>query len=147
MTRRTPPRSRRRLSHDQEAALGAFWMVVGEGSWEEVVEQVFGSLAAAEAAWREHGERLTAEHIEQYPGGRPPGWWAWSAPERLADPDYSGSMYPPAKGTRFNQPATAAEERDLLLRWGVLSDEERRYLARYDRADFEAIEGGHSDDV
>lgn len=33
------------------------------------------------AAWQQHGEALTAEHVAAHPGSRPWGWWRYDAPE------------------------------------------------------------------
>lgn len=39
------------------------------------------TLEKLAALWREHGEKVTAEHARRFPGSRPSRWWQFSAPE------------------------------------------------------------------
>jgi hypothetical protein len=37
-----------------------------------------GDLEEAHGYWEQHGEEITQEHIAEYPGSRPDGWWLWT---------------------------------------------------------------------
>lgn len=45
-----------------------------------------------EALWREHGDRIVDEHVEQFPGTRPERWWEFDAP-RSPRGTYPGCFY------------------------------------------------------
>jgi hypothetical protein len=44
------------------------------------------------ALWRDHGDRIVEEHVEQFPGTRPEHWWSYSAP-RSPRGTYPGRFY------------------------------------------------------
>jgi len=57
------------------------------------------------ALWAEHGQSIIAEHIERWPGTRPPNFWRYDAP----------SPRDPSQET----------QREYLARHGLLEPEER----------------------
>lgn len=73
-----------------------------------------------ESLWRQHGEAVLADWIEQHPGTRPAAWWAWSGPD--AQPGEPMKLLP--------TPPPLADQRAILARVGALTTAERRTMSQ-----------------
>ena len=79
--------------------------------------------------WRDHRDRIIAEHVSDFPGTRPQRWWEYDAPEprrRLGGTGTPGLAIDP------NDPPIFESEAAYLERHGLFLPGERKRLRKVD---------------
>lgn len=111
--------------------------------------------------WRDHGPEFLPEYIKNHPCRRPRAWWHWSAPRQADQGSgwfWEGTLPEPRKKLKgkgelhqgyvpyfeygiaehwdresldSNDPLFFESQASYLLRHGLLSEEEKKYLAKH----------------
>jgi len=90
-------------------------------------------LEALRAAWKKHGTRLTKQHIADYPGSRPWGWWAFSTPKGA--PPWPLFHQVEALGMRNRCKLVRGAQTDYLRKHSLFVSGEEEAAAAFDRAE------------
>jgi hypothetical protein len=137
------PRVRRKDKHRPNVPDEAYIDLLSTGThWEFIFDRIKFTDAELADLWAEFGERVTEEHIAQYPCTRPWGWWRFEAaePRRVVDgwedPRDGYHRDPQTREYSYGRPATRMSrdvsyesECEFLERLFLLTEAERSALA------------------